>query len=83
MRNEIQIRHGNERNNRMVTESRNVRTFVHAITGEEIATMPTSTFSRTVSEKFCEKCGWIECDGFSGIFGWIATHENHNEAEVK
>lgn len=71
------VQHGDERNRREETEYGKPVTLANATTGVAIATMPLSSHTRSVVEKYCAACEkWIEVKGVFGMITWIAEHDD-------
>lgn len=70
------MKHGDIRNHRTETSFAPVEIW-RTTDGQAVPVVP-SSITQTVSERYCERCGWIEQKGVIGALTWIAHHEDHN-----
>jgi hypothetical protein len=67
-------KHGAERNRRMETTS-----LGPPLRCEDGFSLPASSITESVVEKFCTQCGWIEC---RGVMGALAFHFGHRHEKA-
>jgi hypothetical protein len=75
------MKHGEIRNHRTETTFAPTETW-KTTDGQPVLVIP-SSLTHTVSERFCERCGWIEQRGVMGALTWIALHEDHGGSAVR
>lgn len=70
------MKHGDIRNHR--TETKCAPAEIWKTTDGQLIPVIPSSITQTVSERYCERCGWIEQKGVIGALTWIAVHDDHS-----